>query len=279
MVKTIKINNKKYFIKKKLSQIFLKDINIIESIINTIQPQKKDLLVEIGPGFGALTNKIIKYIDIMHAIELDKNLFLYLKNNSLLIKKVIFYNQDVMKFNFFNLKNKKKKLRIFGNLPYNISTKILFYLSKFSNIITDMHFMFQKEVANRLVAQPNCKNYGRLSVMAQYFYNIYPIFNISSKYFLPQPKVDSTLLKVTPKKNFSYQINYIILNEILKKSFNKRRKMLRNSLKEIFSCDFLNRLLIDGQLRAENISVEQYCKMTFLYEKEKNNSKKNKLYE
>lgn len=270
MNKIIYHKNKKYYPKKNLGQIFLKDKKIINKIINTIKPNSKDILVEIGPGLGSLTNYIIKYIDKMFAIEFDKHLYFILKNNPFFLNKVYFYQKDVMKFNFFNLlKNKEENLRIFGNLPYNISTNIIFYLLKFRNIIKDMHFMFQKEVANRLIAKPNCKNYGKLSVMAQYYYDIYPIFDISPESFSPIPKVYSTLIRVIPKKNFPYHINISFLETILRKSFGKRRKILSNSLKEIFSCNFLDNLMINSKLRAENISVDQYCKMAFFYQLEK----------
>lgn len=257
---------RKYAIKR-FGQNFLKDKYIIKKIISFINPKINDLLVEIGPGLGALTYPISYYVDHLYAIELDKKLFLYLKENINFNKKITIFNTDVMNFNFLDLKkNKNQKIRIFGNLPYNISTQIIFYLFKYHYYINDMYFMFQKEVADRLVAIPGSKNYGRLSVMSQYYYDIKKLLHVPSESFIPKPKVKSTFVKLLPRKKNLYKINIFILDIILKEAFSKRRKIISNSLKNIFSCNILDKLLISNTLRAENISKEQFYQLAYFYE-------------
>lgn len=260
--------NKKYYVRKRFGQNFLKDKLIIKKIVSFINPQFNDLIVEIGPGLGSLTYPISYYVSNLNAIEIDKDLFLYLKKKYI-NNKITFFNQNVMKFNFFNLtKNKNQKLRIFGNLPYNISTNLIFYLFQYSDYISDMFFMFQKEVANRLIANPGNKSYGRLSVMSQYYYDIKCLLTVSPESFIPKPKVNSVFLKISPKKNFLYKINTFFLDKILKEAFSKRRKIISNSLKNIFSYEKLDYLLINPILRAEDISQEQFYKLAYFYEKE-----------
>lgn len=252
--------------KKKLGQHFLKNKMIIKNIINTINPQYKDCLVEIGPGLGALTWPISKYINKkVITIELDKNMVDFLKKNKLFYSKIDMYNCDVMTFNFTKLA-KKKKLRIFGNIPYNISTQLIFYLFKFNKCIKDIHFTFQKQVADRLTAEPGNKKYGRLSIMAQYYYNISQIFEINNEHFFPVPKVQSILVKMIPyeKKIEKYYIK--TLHKIVKEAFSKRRKILSNSLKKLFSYEVLKNLSID-KLRAENVTIEKYNELVSYYKK------------
>lgn len=259
--------NKKYY--KRLGQNFLQDEFVIKKIISFINPKFNDCLIEIGPGFGALTYPISFYVKKLNAIEIDKKLFIFLKKK-FLHKKVFLFNKDVMKFDFFNLiKNKNKKIRIFGNLPYSISTQLIFYLIKYNHYISDMYFMFQKEVANRLIAKPGNKSYGRLSIISQYFYDIKILYTVEAKSFKPKPKVDSIFLQFLPKKIFIYNIKISTLDIILKKSFEKRRKTLKNNLKNFISCETLDDLSINYKLRAEKISKEQFYKLAFFYEKNK----------
>lgn len=255
---------KKHIPLKKLSQNFLIDSNIIKKIVNLIHPKLDETLVEIGPGLAALTKPICCLINELIIIEIDKYLLERLKTYSFYSKLIVFY-QDALTFDYLKLFNKKNKLiRIFGNLPYNISTSLILYLFKSINIIKDMNFMLQKEVAERLVASPGSKLYGRLSIIAQYYCNIQILLHVSPKCFRPIPKVNSIFIRLTPYTNdFPYFTHNIqVLSYITNLAFQKRRKVLRHSLGKIFSEKTLIKLNIDPTLRPENISVLQYCQLS-----------------
>ncbi|WP_343183635.1 16S rRNA (adenine(1518)-N(6)/adenine(1519)-N(6))-dimethyltransferase RsmA [Buchnera aphidicola] len=260
--------NKKYF-----SQVFLKDKNIIKKIIFFLNPKKNDLLFEIGPGLGALTIPLFDFIDHLTVIDIDNDVLNFFKNKKI-FSKIHFYLMDVLNFNFlkFYFKNNKKKIRIFGNLPYNISTEFLIHIIKYNFIFKDAHFMFQKEVSNRILATHNTKFYGRLSILIQYFFKIKKLFDISQNSFFPIPKVSSTFLKFSPHKLFpelSFDIN--ILSKITKIAFSKRRKILKNSLKKLFTEKDLIFLNIDSSLRPENLSIKKYYILTDYFIKKKIN--------
>ncbi|BAP58787.1 16S rRNA (adenine(1518)-N(6)/adenine(1519)-N(6))-dimethyltransferase RsmA [Candidatus Tachikawaea gelatinosa] len=269
---------KKFHIfRKRYGQHFLKDKDIISAIINAINPQSEDIMVEIGPGNGALTKHVIKDVNLLIAIEIDNNLVILLKNIFLKHVNFIVFNADVIKFNFNNLtKQYKKKLRIFGNIPYNISTNLVFHLIKYIDLIKDVHFMFQKEVADRLLAIPNSKNYGKLTILAQSFFKITVVVDkIHSSAFLPQPKVNSIFLRFIPHKFYNFiKEDIFFLKKILTDAFNQRRKTIKNSLNKIFNVKKLETIGINCNLRAENLSVQQYFEITNFYLK---NIKKSKI--
>lgn len=249
----IKISN------KKLGQNYLINKKIINKIISTINPKKQDVLVEIGPGLGSLTKQIIKLINFLKLIEIDKNLVFFLKNQSF-NNKIKIYNENAIKFDYKKIIKNNNKIRIFGNIPYNISTKLLFHLLKYYKNIKDITFLMQKELAARIAAKKNNKTYGRLSVIIQYLYKVKLIFNIPPNSFKPKPKVYSTLIQLTKKNNLNICNNYIkYLIFITKISFNKRRKIIKNSLKNFFSISELVKLGINYNLRAENLSIHEYC--------------------
>lgn len=252
-----------HVINKNLGQHFLSDKETILAIIDAINPKPNDKIIEIGPGLGAITKLIINYINYMTVIEFDINLANRLAKHSCLRSKLNIIQKDVMKINFTILAAQLgKPIRIFGNLPYNISTSIILYLLKYINNIQDMHFMFQKEVADRLIASPNNKNYGRLSILVQYYCKIIPILNISAKCFKPIPKVDSTILRIIPYTTLPFPVyNLYNLVELTKTAFHQRRKILRNSLSMLFNEKQLLQQGIDAKLRAENITIEQYCRL------------------
>ncbi|AYN24900.1 16S rRNA (adenine(1518)-N(6)/adenine(1519)-N(6))-dimethyltransferase RsmA [Buchnera aphidicola] len=254
---------KEHFPLKRFSQNFLINKNLIKKIVKFIDPQLKQILVEIGPGLGALTKPISNMIDELIVVEIDSNLLNVLKKRSFYSKLIVFC-QDALVFDYFNLFYKKNRLlRIFGNLPYNISTSLLFCLFKKNKIIQDMNFMLQKEFAERLVASPGSKLYGRLSIIAQYYFNIKIIFNVSSENFRPIPKVDSTFVNLIPHKKSPYFTHDIkILSYITNVAFQKRRKILRHSLGQIFSEKIFFKLDINPKLRAENLSILQYCQLS-----------------
>ncbi|MFI4819176.1 MAG: 16S rRNA (adenine(1518)-N(6)/adenine(1519)-N(6))-dimethyltransferase RsmA [Enterobacterales bacterium] len=261
------INNfyyKKHKVIKNLGQHFIDDIYIINLIISSINPKKNQNIIEIGPGLGSLTKPLLSITNRIIAIEIDKNLINFLNKNLNYKKNLTLINNNVMKINFFNLSKKfGKPIRIFGNLPYNISTTLIIYLMKYNLIIKDMHFMLQKELFNRIIAIPNNKYYCRLSIITQYFFKIIKILEVPSFYFKPKPKVDSIFVRLIPNKKPILKVhnikNLFFLTQL---SFKNRRKMLRNSLSKIFNIKEFIELGINSKLRAEDLSIKEYCKLS-----------------
>ena len=242
-------------LKKKLGQHFLVDQNIINKLIKNISPNEKDSIIEIGPGDGALTKSILPYVKNICLIEKDEGLIndLDFILKSYKSSKVI--NQDVLEFDFNIF---ERPFRVIGNLPYNISTEIIFKMCKVDNVI-DIHFMLQKEVVDRIVSKPNTKVYGRLSVMAQAYFNPKKLFDISENVFVPKPKVKSSFLRLLPRKSiFIDNKHEEIFYNIVKSSFEGRRKMIRQSLSKYLSDNDYNNFNINPKLRAENLTVNDY---------------------
>lgn len=258
-----------HFARKRFGQNFLQDDSVIENIVAAIQPKKDQQLVEIGPGLAALTLPISDRLDRLTVIEIDRDLAGRLIANPFLKNKLTVIEQDAMTVNFTELSEKLgQPLRVFGNLPYNISTPLMFHLFEYTHAISDMHFMLQKEVVNRLVAGPNSKTYGRLSVMAQYYCQIIPVLEVPPSAFKPAPKVDSAVVKLIPHKNIPYPVDDIkSLSRITTAAFNQRRKTIRNSLNSVFTTEQLTELNIDLDLRAENLTLQQYCELANTYSK------------
>lgn len=252
-----------HFARKRFGQNFLHDDYIIKNIVAAIQPKADQALVEIGPGLAALTMPVSEYVDHLTVIEIDRDLASRLIENPYLNNKLTVIEKDALAFDFNELsKQLGKPLRVFGNLPYNISTPLIFHLFEYANIIMDMHFMLQKEVVTRLVAAPNSKDYGRLSVMAQYYCHIIPVLEVPPTSFKPAPKVDSAVVKLIPYKEKPYFVKDIkILSRVTTEAFNQRRKTIRNSLGNMFTVKQITELNIDPTLRAENLTVEQYCQL------------------
>ncbi len=254
--------------KKSLGQNFLVDKNILEKIVNTINIENKTIL-EIGPGTGNLTSYILKKNPKrMYVIEKDDDLAFDLKNK--FKNQLIIINEDVLKVdetNFFN-----NKVIVFGNLPYNISTEIL---SKWIvNLKENFWFeslilMFQKEVADRIIAGFNTKNYGRLSIICNWKLNIKKIFDIKPEAFSPKPKINSSLLLFHPKKNYVKINNPKNLEKITRIFFNQKRKMIKKPFNQIFNGNqkILDKLNIDLTLRPQKLKLETYYKLAYEYEK------------
>jgi 16S rRNA (adenine1518-N6/adenine1519-N6)-dimethyltransferase len=242
-------------LKKKLGQHFLVDQNIINKLIKNISPNKVDLIIEIGPGAGAMTKSILPYVKSTCLIEKDKDL---INDLEFILKKYegsTVINQDVLELDFSIF---RYPFRVIGNLPYNISTEIVFKMCKIDNII-DIHFMLQKEVVDRIVSPPNTKVYGRLSVMAQAYFSPKKLFDISENVFIPKPKVKSSFLRLLPRKSiFKNNKHEEIFYNIVKSSFEGRRKMIRQSLSEYLNDDDYDNVNIDSKLRAENLTVDDY---------------------
>ncbi len=249
--------------RKRFGQNFLNDQFVIESIVSAIHPQNDQAMVEIGPGLGALTEPVGERLDKLTVIELDRDLAARLQTHPFLAPKLTIYQQDAMTMDFGELsRTLGQPLRVFGNLPYNISTPLMFHLFSYTDAIADMHFMLQKEVVNRLVAGPNSKAYGRLSVMAQYYCQVIPVLEVPPTAFTPPPKVDSAVVRLVPYTTLPHPVKEIrLLSRITTEAFNQRRKTIRNSLGNVFSIEALTSMGIDPALRAENISVAQYCQL------------------
>lgn len=247
--------------RKRFGQNFLTDSYIIDSIVAAIHPQPGEAVIEIGPGLGALTEPVAERMDKMTVVELDRDLAQRLQTHPFISSKLTIYQQDALTLDFNAIaQDAGQPLRVFGNLPYNISTPLMFYLFSYTSAIKDMHFMLQKEVVNRLVAGPNSKAYGRLSVMAQYYCQIIPVLEVPPSAFRPAPKVDSAVVRLVPHTQLPYPVKDIrLLSRITTEAFNQRRKTIRNSLGHLFSPEQLSNMGIDPGLRAENLSVANYC--------------------
>ncbi len=255
--------------KKSLGQNFLIDRNIIDKISNIVDIQDKTIL-EIGPGTGNLTSSLLqKNPKKFYVIEKDNSLSLFLKKE--FQEQIIIINDDILDFNENTLS--KDPLIVFGNLPYNISTEILckwiLNLDDKKIWFTDLILMFQKEVADRIISDYNSSKYGRLSILANWKLNIKKITNVKPSSFSPKPKVDSSLLFFSPKKNLTNIKNPYNLEKITRIFFNHRRKMIKKPYHQIFpkNSDILKKLNIDLNLRPQNLHFETYYKLTEEYEK------------
>ena len=245
--------------RKRFGQNFLDDAMIIDKIVTAIDPKPEDCLVEIGPGLGAITEPVTDLSGHLTVVELDKDLAERLIHHPFLGPKLTVHQGDAMKFDFASLVPEDKKIKVFGNLPYNISTPLLFHLFEFSNHIEHMHFMLQKEVVKRMVASPNCKAFGRLSVMTQYYCHAIPVIEVPPECFKPAPKVDSAVIRIIPKKPEQLRAKSTkLLNTVCLEAFNQRRKTIRNSLSNLLTADEMATIGLDIKLRAENLSLEQY---------------------
>jgi 16S rRNA (adenine1518-N6/adenine1519-N6)-dimethyltransferase len=245
--------------RKRFSQNFLHDKNIINKIINLIDPKIKDHILEIGPGRGALTYALLDKVEFIEVIEIDKDLAKLMIDDQR-SDKILLHQKDALKYNFSSSYN-NKKIRLVGNLPYHISTPLIFNIIKHNQYFSDMHLMLQKEVAERVVSQPNSKIYGRLSIAIQARCNVKKIFDIKPNAFYPAPKVMSSIIKLTPKAPLEDQIN-IELNQILIAAFNQRRKKILNSLKELLTIDQIKKVNIDPESRPENLTVDDFLNLS-----------------
>lgn len=245
--------------KKRFGQNFLNNEMVIESIVDAINPEPTDNLVEIGPGLGALTEPVIERAGHLSVVELDRDLAHRLRHHPFLAPKLTIYEEDALKFDFSSLITDDKPLRIFGNLPYNISTPLIFHLLTFKDKVKDMHFMLQKEVVERMASGENSKSFGRLSIMTQYQCQVIPVMEIGPEHFTPAPKVDSAIVRLIPHKTIKNPVKDLkVLNTVCLTAFNQRRKTIRNSFKKLIPLDGLQELGIDASLRPENLSVDDF---------------------
>jgi len=249
--------------KKRFGQNFLNNDAVISDIVDAINPEPGENLIEIGPGLGALTEPVVERAEKLSVVELDRDLAKRLRHHPFLSPHLTIYETDALNFDFSQLANdekgKEKPLRIFGNLPYNISTPLIFHLLTFKDKVKDMHFMLQKEVVERMASGPNCKAYGRLSIMTQYQCQVIPVMEIGPEAFTPAPKVDSAIVRLIPHDKIKNPVKDIAaLNTVCLAAFNQRRKTIRNGFKKLISVAQLESLNIDANLRPENLTIDDY---------------------
>ena len=248
--------------RKRFGQHFLHDSFVIDSIVQAIAPKKTDPMIEIGPGLGALTERLLPHLKSLTVIELDKDLIPLLEEKCAGLGELIIYQGDVLKVDFHSLSKAKQVWRLLGNLPYNISTPLLFHCLKQANIIQDMHFMLQREVVDRINAYPGQANYGRLSVMIQYYCQVEKLFNVKPAAFRPSPKVDSAVIRLTPYRELPHKANDpLLFAEIVKNAFTHRRKILRNNLINWLQEQEFEQLKINSMLRPEQLTVGDYVRL------------------
>jgi len=250
--------------RKRFGQNFLHDQGIIQRIIHSIHAKEGEHLVEIGPGLGAITQQLLPQVGIMDAIELDRDLLQPLAESCAHLGQLNIHNADALSYDFTQL-HKEKCLRVVGNLPYNISTPILFHLLDQAHIIQDMFFMLQKEVVLRMGAGPGSKTYGRLSVMLQAQCQVTPLFLIPPTSFNPAPKVDSMLVKLAPYRDLPYPVvDMAHLKKLVTQAFSQRRKTLSNSLKKMVTREQIEAADINPSIRPEQISVKEFIHLSNL---------------
>lgn len=253
-------NGRPHQARKRFGQNFLHDQGVIGRIIDAIHPVSGDHLLEIGPGQGALTRPLADSGARLDCVELDRDLADFLQKQFSGRDNVSIIQQDILKFDLASLvKGEERVLRVIGNLPYNISTPVMFHLLKRHSLIRDMVFMLQLEVVQRLAAKPGDKNYGRLGLMTQYYCDVQHLFNVPSAAFTPRPKVSSAIVRLVPHQQFPVAARDVgCLQLVIRTAFNQRRKTLKNSLKAIISEERLMSLPLDMGQRPENLSLEDY---------------------
>jgi len=247
----------KHIPRKRFGQNFLTDQAVLHDIIRVIAPKADDVMVEIGPGLAAMTRLLLEQLSQLHVVELDRDLVARLKKD-FAASKLLVHAADALQFDFASIAcPPNKKLRVVGNLPYNISSPLLFHLAQIAPQVEDQHFMLQKEVVERMVAAPGSKAYGRLSVMLQWRYHMELLFVVPPTAFDPPPQVESAIVRMIPLAH-PLQCEQTKLEQVVLKAFSQRRKVIRNCLAGMFAESDLIDAGIDPQLRPEAIPLEQY---------------------
>src|SRR3989338_1639856 len=249
--------------KKRFGQNFLVDERVIADIISAIRPEPDDNMVEIGPGLGALTRPLLKRLNRLHVVEIDRDIIARLEHDYPQDdpqRKLIVHAGDALAFDFAAL---PAPLRIVGNLPYNISSPLLFHFAACAGRISDMHFMLQNEVVERMVAMPSTPEYGRLSAMLQYRFFMEKLLDVPPQSFRPAPKVNSAIVRMIPLPAGEIAVrNEKLFAAIVRAAFGQRRKTLRNTLRGYLNEEGFAQLGIDAQSRAENLSVTEFATLT-----------------
>lgn len=252
----------KHVPRKRFGQHFLCDESVIERIILAIQPNDKDPFLEIGPGLGALTAPLLRHISHLHVLEIDRDIIPELENRCASLGVLQIHQADALSFDYISLAGKIGPLRLAGNLPYNISTPLLFRLLEAGTSISDMHFMLQKEVVDRITARPGTSQYGRLTVSVSARAHAEALFDVSPQAFRPPPRVTSTVVRITPKLTPEFpptlQKNF---ERVLTAAFGQRRKTLSNALRQLLSTEQIRRAGIDPRQRAECLTTTDFSKL------------------
>ncbi len=248
----------KHLPRKRFGQNFLNDNGVIAEIVAAIAPKSNERMVEIGPGLAAMTAPLLDTLKHLHVVEIDRDLIARLKQRFPAVRLTI-HEGDALEFDFGSLGD---DLRVVGNLPYNISTPLLFHLAEYASRVVDMHFMLQKEVVERMVAEPGSAEYGRLSVMLQYRYAMELLFVVPPTAFTPPPKVDSAIVRMIPLPAASLTArDEALFAQVVSAAFGQRRKMLRNTLRDLIGEDALVALDIKPTARAEELGVAEYVRI------------------
>ncbi|SHE55149.1 16S rRNA (adenine1518-N6/adenine1519-N6)-dimethyltransferase [Modicisalibacter ilicicola DSM 19980] len=244
--------------RKRFGQNFLRDPGIISRIVGAISPRPEQRLIEIGPGQGALTEPLLEATGKLEVIELDRDLIPGLRVQFFDYPGFVIHEGDALKFDFAALKGEGPALRVVGNLPYNISTPLIFHLLGARGAVADMHFMLQKEVVERLAASPGSSDWGRLSIMAQYHCRVDSLFIVPPEAFTPRPKVDSAIVRLVPHATLPYPaVDEVLFADVVRRAFSQRRKTLRNNLKGLVEPASLEALEIDPGRRPQTLTVAE----------------------
>ena len=247
--------------RKRFGQHFLRDDGVIQHIIDEIFPRAGEHIVEIGPGEGVLTTRLAESDIRLDLVEIDRDLIAHLGGVFRDNEQVTINEADALKFDFSDLKQTEKPMRLVGNLPYNISSPLLLHLAKYADDITDMHFMLQKEMVDRMASKVGGSNYGRFTVMMQYYFDIESLFDVYPDAFNPPPKVMSAVIRVVPRKTLLPLSDAKVLEELVKQAFSQRRKQIRNTLGQWFSAEQLADCGVNEKDRPQQIPVEAYVKL------------------
>ncbi len=244
--------------RKRFSQNFLEDAGVVEHVLAAIRPQSGDRFVEIGPGLGALTVPLLQRLDHLDVIEIDRDIVADLRSRHR-AERLTIHDGDALKFDFAAIGS---NLRVVGNLPYNISTPLLFHITGQAGVVRDAHFMLQREVVDRMSAQPATSAYGRLSVMLQYRWSIESLFDVPPSAFRPAPKVWSSIVRMIPYSVVPYLArDEKVFAEVVMRAFGQRRKTLRNTLREILAPSAFEELGIDPVARGETLAVVDFVRI------------------
>ena len=249
--------------RKRFGQHFLHDPHVIAKIVAAIAPRPGETVVEIGPGLGALTRPVLERLGRLEVVELDRDVIPHLQAACAGLGELVVHNVDALRFDFARLAPAARSLRVCGNLPYNISTPLIFHLLAQSRAIRDMHFLLQKEVVDRLAAAPGGGDYGRLSVMVQYHCRAESLFRVAPGAFSPPPKVDSAVVRLTPYEAPPHPADdEDLFARLVNQAFSQRRKTLRNVMKGLLSAEQIEAMGIDPTRRPETLSVAEFVALS-----------------
>lgn len=256
--------SKKLSLKKRFGQNFIEDQVLLNELVDVMKIEENDIFVEIGPGTGNLTELIIDKSASCTSVEIDRNLISFLEKRFKNTNGFKLINKDILSFDINTICENEKSIRLAGNLPYNLSSPILEWSINNINTIIDMHFMLQKEFAERCAGNENSKSYGKLSVICDYLFEVSILKNVDKSFFMPPPKVDSAFVRFKPKRRTFNEIEFINLKKILNPLFNAKRKKIKKTLLSLFSEKDLENADINLNLRPDELDTASYIKLSKL---------------